>query len=1330
MDSPALPTAFVPSAEDDAALREMLGYLNFSNGQPDAKFQGRLNRFGVLLHQEAAGAALRDLLLNRLRLLATEGGAFADVTQARGVIEAVFDQVIPAYRTFHADLLAHIDTSYFYDPFFVARVFEATLAQGGPWNDTQRLVDGALNQLNDYLGHRPVAVLENRRRMQPYSHERHRPIPLYIRQVGVAHGRYQPVVSRALEILRSMPPAVLAGAYFDLNLLDELALDLRAYDNSHPVYRRTNYTFGEWDPHLIDVSGRYRRFVVRCVILDALLNWMHSSPDIPEDEQLSEAAAVLSGTMLMASSISGAGPDTHDSSISLTNLLPRVARQRDAFYQMLLQSMTGKHAERLRREAQLVQQPFGKIRQHLNLYLANYGCQQLQRSQLAWLYARMGYGAAARRQARIIPAASTRFDTEIQLQLTQAILCVDQQQTKEASDCLDAAVDLLHRGIECGALADPWNILGFQGHFPLFASREDAVPDPRIDRLLAMMDQIFNAYSRVECEAAAAGQAELVADLHRRFHTLATWWDQFASTAVADLQPVLGEISCDSARRVGEVLLAWRAAGEGAGDLAFWKKHVETLDSARACATVIELLLRKRDTVASMNLLIQWLSQGETVPLEAGVYAYWPLLQNWVRMTTTEPQGGPATDPKNWDRLRTFFERVEVNGGEWTQPPRILGEGKVNLKLAGGLPPEERRTIQEPAEPFDPFELPEESEEEENPLFGAAYENVVFRDSANDGHQGDTLDESISHIDTDLDQLAGPLEQRLRFLVSLSNGWRLAAEWGLKNHPEQLAERRAVVQVWSERNEELIRGLVALVERLNEWQPQVPGGDPDSLAEFDRELHLKFSVLNNSIGVVVGLQENGRILRTLLRDAPPASDVPAAGTGLEERVQRLMQALESKSPEAVQAQLMPLLKQLSRLPLLYVPLDRGGKVREILAARNLQGLLRLLLRRLPQLGLFREGWQVLRTAYNMERANPPQGMSITEFDRLLETSVHASLEVVLDASRAWRRPDNTDKKTLELFHGITELSMRLWLKHSSTMRLSTIEAMNDRHLWREIKTFIKNYGADLFHPRMLSIGNLRGIVQRGAAAYLDYLEENADPLHPIRLLNDIDYVMSRESAADTLEIILRSVVEKFDRFLEYNSTTTHSDYGEQLHCLLDFERLEADYDRQDWNLAPIQIAHDVLSRAGRASLATEWQKYLGRKTGPMARSFLTKLKRLEKTHGMRLPSVTDRLNERFIKPLVLDSILALVRPAMIEVREGAKQESFPRLEILAEEYLSTSSGSPTDIQPWMQELGEEVQVVEGELHAPVPFESNPTALAQIPISFASIREQIDQWEHT
>lgn len=1320
-----------PGAEDETAFREIVGYLNFSRGSPDAKFQRNLNHLAGHLAAGDEGSGFAGRLQERVRALEAGGGPFADCSQAAAVIPLVFENVLPAYRRHHADLLAHVEPLWFFQPLFVARVFEAVLAQGGPWTESDRIVSGALGQLNDYLGHRPVAVLENRRRMQPYDRERFRPVPLFLKNVGVSAGPYQSLIAKALEILQSIPHDVLAASYFDFERLDELALDLRAYDNSHPVFRRTNYTFGEWDPHCIDVSGRYRRFIVRGIILEALSDWMKHATDIPPEEQVSEAAAVLAGTMLMAASISGAGPDTHDSSVSLTSLLPRVARQRDAFYQLLLQTMSGKHAERLRREAQVVQQPFGKIRQHLNLFLANYGCQQLQRSQLSWLYARMGYADAARRQARIIPAASTRFETEIQLQLTQALLEAECGTVAQGAEALIRAEELLHRGIECGALVDPWNILGFQGQFPLFSAREDSVPDPRVDRLLALMDQLFNSFSRVECEAAAQGDSAVVTALQQRFTALAEFWDKFAAVTIADLQQVYGGISCESARRVSRVLLAWRDAGEAAGDLGFWRKHVEELDSPRAYATVIDLLLRKRDVVAAMNLLIQWLSQSDVVPLEAGASSFWPLLDAWVHLVISQADSAPPGDPsaeKSWNTLRKFFDYVEANAGEWGQAPRIQSGAGEALKLAGGLPPTERPPGEPAEEPFDPFELPGD-EPDVDELFSAAYENVVFRDSAQDGHTGDTVDEGPAHIETDLDRLVGPLEQRLRFLVTLSQGWRTVAAWTLAggagaDDPAR-ESRQAVVRHWEERNAALIRDLVRLLESLAEWNPQDPQGDPDSLGEYDRELHVKFSLLNNAIAVVATLQEVARSLRCLTRQ--PATDKEAT-SGVEERVQQLLALIEARNVGRVQKMLPGVLRQLSRLPLLYVPLDRGGKVREILASRNLQGLLRLLLKKLPELGLLRESWHVLRTAFVMERSNPPTGMSITEFDRLLETAVQSTLQVALKASESWKPAETSDKKLVELFGALVEPYLRLWLKHSDTMRLCTIESMADRELWREVKEFVKSYGADLFHPRMLSMGNLRGIVQRGADAYLDYLAENNDPLHPIRLLEDIDYTISREEAAETLELILRSVVEKFDRFLEYNSTTTHSDYGEQLHCLLDFQRLEAEYDRQDWNLAPLQLAHDVLARAGRVEMSRIWQKNLEKKTASVAKGCLQKLKRLEKIYGMRLPSVTDRLNERFTKPLVLDSILALVRPAMVEMRTRAPQASFPRLEELAEQYLSTTSGSAMDVQPWMQRLGEEVQVVENALNVAVPWDPNPPSAPVVEISPAAIRQQLDIWE--
>src|SRR5262249_42731618 len=154
------------------------------------------------------------------------------------------------YREFHRDLLAHLADAELFTPFFLARVFETILALG-PTVD-ERVV---IAKLNDFVGHRPVALLETRPQGEPYPHERHRPVPIYLPRAGVAHGRYHDVVTRALEILNGADPGLLAEASFDPKLLDELAVDVRAYDHGHPVNRRPNYVFGEWDPHHLDNQG-------------------------------------------------------------------------------------------------------------------------------------------------------------------------------------------------------------------------------------------------------------------------------------------------------------------------------------------------------------------------------------------------------------------------------------------------------------------------------------------------------------------------------------------------------------------------------------------------------------------------------------------------------------------------------------------------------------------------------------------------------------------------------------------------------------------------------------------------------------------------------------------------------------------------------------------------------------------------------------------------------------------------------------------------------------------------------------------------------------------
>jgi hypothetical protein len=1331
--------------DDDTALKDVLGYLNFSSGAPDARFQQNVDRLSAWFALEDGVPRIRRLLAERLESLAASTPAFANSEQARGVVALLFDRVLPAYRWHHADLLFHLRPEDFYQPFFVARVAEAVLSQGPPWTEIERLTSGALKHLNDFLGHRPVAVLETGQQMQPYSHERFRPIPLFIKGAGPAHGRYHALVAGALDILGKMPGDILAAAYFDPALMDELALDVRAYDHGHPVYKRTNYTFGEWDPHCLDVSGRFRRFVVRSIILDALCDWIAQAEKVPPEERVGEAAAVLAGTMLMASSVSGSGPDTHDSNVSLTSLLPKIARQRDDFYARLLKTMKGKHGDRLRKEAQRAQQPFGRIRQHLNLYLAHYGSRQMQRAHLAYLFARMGYADAAREQAAIIPATATRFETEIQVRTTLAQFDLDRGEVTGADRHIAEVEDLLLRGIDCGAIVDPWNILGFQGQFPLFAAREDSVADPRVDKLVAIMEQIFNGYSRLVCEAAAAGDDKTGQAVAGRFRKLADFWDKFATTTVSDLPPVHGGESYDSAVRVTRALAAWHREGKSDGDIAFWKRHVDEFQSPRAYAIVVDLLLRKKDALAAMNLLIQWLSQSQSVPLEAGVYSFFPLMIAWLNLALS------GDEREAWPLIKKFFDYVEVNAGEWGTVPALKRgtAGELDLGRAAG---ERRSQPRAPDEsPPDPDSYDEEGplfDDEEEPddpdsIYGAAYENVVFRDSAQDGHAGDTVDETPTQFETDLDRIAVPLETRIRFLVTLSQAWESVAELltgersgersdALGKPPSETswppralsAEQVEALRHWQERNDAYLADVGSLMEDLAGWEPLEPEGDPDSLGEYDRQLHVKFGLVNAVISAGVALSDTARTMNCLTRDARPAKR-----RDFDEITLRVLRLLAEGDVAGVRRALPALLRELSRRPLLYVPIDRGGRPKDVLQARNLQSLIRTLLTKLPRLGLFRESWHVLRTAYVMERTSPPNGMSITEFDRLLEAALHSTLETVVSSATGTAGRPLDDSTLVELTGQVLEMYLRLWLKHSATMRLSSVEVLKDPPTWRKVKSFVKKYGSDLFHPRMLSMGNLRGIVQRGAEAYLDYLAENQDPLHPVKLLDDLDRTISRGEAAYLLESILRCIVEKFDRFLEYNTTTTQSDYGEQLYCLLDFLRHESEYERQAWNLAPMELAHEVLSRLDRTAAADLWREDLERKTEPLAKALLQRLTRLEKQHGMSLPGVSDRFAERFVKPLLLDRILALVKPAVRDARTGVESLSFARLKAESDRYLSTTLGSALEPQPWLQALEEEVQHCEADASASTePLLGTNATMARVPIEEEEIRRQLSVWE--
>ena len=612
-----------PDIDEDAVLEDVVGYLNFSSGASDPKFLRHLNDLFCLIEQTESRDKSLQILLDKLSKtidqLQKNGGPFEDVTQARTALGLLNEKLLPAYQEFHRDLLFHQQRDGLWRPFFVGRAFEALLQQGSPWDEETRIVDGALAHLNDFVGYRPVATLDTGTLSDPYPHEFVRPIPLYIRGAGVASGRYEKIIRLAMEILKNADDDILHRAWFDLDRLEEIAIDPRAYDFDHPANRRPNHHFGMWDPHQISNSGYYTRFVLQQITLDSLLtrcNDDHRNEGLEPEECLMDAAAVLAGTILMASGTSGNGPGCHDSTVTLATLLPHIAAYRDDFYEQLVEQATGARSQRLREETQRYRQPFGAARQHLNGELARRRALQLQRVHLAHLYARLGYPEAAKKQADSVRVTSARMLSEIYCRLTAGHDAIDNESLESVVDHLTAIEDLIHRAIECGALVDPWNVVGFAGNFSLFPALENTVHDWRVDELIDLVEQVLDLGARSWSEAAAIDNAVLEKKFSEILARLSLWWDQFATSTVEGVERLVAKEIEVSANLVAGALNAWHKAGAAAGDIAFWRMFVDQFDSSKAFQLVIEALLEHGDTVAARALMMQWVSQKDRTPLE------------------------------------------------------------------------------------------------------------------------------------------------------------------------------------------------------------------------------------------------------------------------------------------------------------------------------------------------------------------------------------------------------------------------------------------------------------------------------------------------------------------------------------------------------------------------------------------------------------------------------------------------------------------------------------------------------------------------------------------
>lgn len=1317
-----------PDSAGERTLREVIGYLNFSEGTPDPTFLQNLNDLFTRAEREQPEEEPLEVVAAQLfsvtEELAASDSAFGDVSQAEAVVRLATQDFRATYREFHSDLLWHRSPRELWRPFFLGRVFEAILAQGPPWDQTERIVTGGRDHLDDYIGYRPVAVLESAQRIEPYRHEWVRPIPLYIAGVGVATGPYQALLEQTLAILRDTDPALCREAWFDLDLVEELSLDPRAYDFDHPVNKRPNYHFGQWDPDCIDNRGFYRRFVLQPIALDVLLRRVeHASGDRPEgsytrEELVFEAAAVLAGTMLMASGTTGSGPGCHGSEVTLSSLLPHIAAYRDRFYEKLLARAQGPHGERLRMEAKRMHQPLAGARQHLNQELARRRAAQLQHVQLAQLFARMGYPDAAERQARTVRVASARMLSRIYCRLTDGHHAVDERRLDAAAEKLSEIEALLYRGIECGALVDPWNIIGFGGNFSLFPALENTVHDYRVDDLIHLVEQVLDLSSRAWTEAAAVDDREHEEVFSKSLARMAAWWDKYGAATVSGVRRLVGKEIEVSTNLVAGAMNAWQKAGAAAGDIGFWRMFVDQFDTPKAFQLVIEALLDKDDLVASMALMMQWVSQSELTPLEDGDASLYPLVQRWLRMAEgRELSAGES----QWPLVAKFFAHLEASAEHaWHVPRFELGEewnefvDSIDDLLEAEL---------------EEGDYDEDEDDELDNLFNAAYDDVTFRDSADDG--GDSAIHDPGELDTqyELEEESERISDRLNFLTTIARLWKHSAvAWGPFGRDGQVDDDRLeLMAAWEREATSRYAQLTELLEAVHTHRIPIPSGTHESLVEYDRRRVIKDSLLEKIIVTCVEMSDAGRLLRaaTARRTDSGESDIA--------RAIAVLRAVLSGDVQDVRQRWEDFRELLLKERLLYIPLGKGGSPGPIVKARALHQLIFDLLGWLPRLGLVREACDLLDVAQQMEVGHPVGAGAVTEYDRLFENGYQAVVRCLVASADCWdesahgtsEESRTSDSMLVQALQDLTESQLARWLRHSRTVRLSVVEKLAPPPERERFVNFVRRYGDDLFTQRFLSLANLRAILHQKVSVWLSNLEEE-DEDHELRIVDELGNVLPRQDAAELMTLAIEAVVENYREYRDYNSTTTQSDHGELLYTFVDFIRLRNGYDRIAWNLKPVFLAHKILVRQNRPAAAELWRRAVAERTSNEADSQLMKLARLCEQHGMRLPSIAERLAERFVRPLTIDRLRGLAKPAMDAVSQHLEEKNpvFSVIEDEIESLMQEPCGAGLDVPDWIEAIEQEVTKVRQQRRRLKASDESWRRLDQAQLSWEDLQRQL------
>jgi hypothetical protein len=750
-----------------------------------------------------------------------------------------------------------------------------------------------------------------------------------------------------------------------------------------------------------------------------------------------------------------------------------------------------------------------------------------------------------------------------------------------------------------------------------------------------------------------------------------------------------------AAEHVAQALNLWHKGDSASGDVRFWQPYADMFSSPKAYALVVEALLERGDLVAAQALLIHWLEHAEAIGLEHADVSFHDLAQRWFSQAAGRDDG--------WKLTRRFLDYLEANAGQYWGIPQFQLDVADAERGGGG---------------------------DDDNVSESAREGIVYKDSTDDGIDSQIFEPGMQSHE-ELHRESRRLNERLEFLSTVARLWRCAAIHSRAGSIDTEGVQ-AGLEHWSGQAHENFVSLLGLLDDVKAYALPSPSGDHDSMVEYDRLRVGKEALLERIITAAV---ETADARRLLAAAAQCPGQIEPSGEDEESLLCDLFARLMQGRSGEIQANLPALLELLSGKPLLYVPLAKGGDPRELVAAKVRQHAMEDLLAWLPRCGLLIETCRLIETAREMERLHPVGPGAVTEFDELFKIGYRSLVEALVESAKKWGPPESDEAEErdqpqsalVDSLEQLTEAMLVSWLSHSKTLRLSVLERVHEKKSWHKLVAFVEKFGADLFTQRFLNLGNARAILHQGATQWLQRLLEEPSDDAPPKLLDALQNGLAVQEAADQLSLVLEAVVENYGEYRDYNSTTTQSDRGELLYMLLDFLRLRTKYDRVCWNLKPVVIAHDILVRRGQDDAARMWRRALAERIGEEADQYLAQLALLQKKYAMRMPTVADRLNERFVRPLAIDRIRALVSPSLEEARRGGPGPVFELLEEEIELLAREPTGVGLDVPIWITALEEEVDRSRRPLGKRTWEEELKAAIPQRQMTLEEAQSQIDAW---